>query len=118
MPQGLLLAVDRNKDDLFDVDDVTKVKLDGTRIVAIGKTLDDWDGGDTGVMYCTTGLFDALREAAASGRYGLSDGLTVLAGRGRAHVADVSGAWWLDVDTPEAMRLAVERVAAWRDRSG
>ena len=96
---------------MFDIDDLTKVKLDGTRIVAIGKTLADWDGGDTGVMYCTTGLFDALREAKAAGRYGLSDGLTVLAGKERAHAADVSGVWWLDVDTPEAMKLAAEHAA-------
>jgi myo-inositol-1-phosphate synthase/choline kinase len=107
---GMLLAVDFDKSDIFDVDDVTKVKVDGDRITGIAKTLDDWDGSDTGVMHCTSGLFGALREAAQEGRHGLSDGLAVLARQGLAGTIDVSGCWWLDVDTPEAMALAEARM--------
>lgn len=111
---GMLLAVDFGKDSLFDVDDVMKVKRDSTvgdRIGAISKSLDDWDGGDTGVMYCTGGLFDALAQAAAQGEHGLADGLRRLAAEGLAGIVDVTGAWWLDVDTPDAMREAEARLA-------
>ncbi len=103
---GMLLAVDFETEDVFDVDDVTKVKVDAGLITAISKSLEDWDGSDTGVMHCTAGLFDALREAAKDGRYGLSDGLARLSEKGLAGTVDVSGNWWLDVDTPEAMALA------------
>ncbi|MCB9948413.1 MAG: NTP transferase domain-containing protein [Rhodospirillaceae bacterium] len=103
---GMRLAVDMAKQQIFDVDDATKVAVDGDAIRHIGKVLADWDGADTGVMYCTAGLFDALRQASADGEHGLSDGLRRLAAAGKAMTVDVTGSWWLDVDTPEAMRLA------------
>jgi CDP-L-myo-inositol myo-inositolphosphotransferase len=104
------LAVDRDKDGIFDLDDVTRVKIDDGRITAIEKTLDDWDAGDTGVMFCTTGLFDGLERAAARNAHGLSDGLRELARKGRARTVDVTGLSWLDVDTPDALREAERRL--------
>jgi myo-inositol-1-phosphate synthase len=112
----MLLAADYDKADLLDVDDVTKVKTNALDIAAINKALSDWDCSDTGVMYCTSGLFDGLREAAKDGEHGLSAGLARLAARSRAHVVDVTGCWWLDVDTPDA-RLLAERYLADRLRS-
>ncbi len=108
---AMLVAVDFAKDGLFDADDVMKVKRDGPSITAISKTLVEWDGGDTGVMYCTAGLFDALDDAAAQDRHDLADAVRLLAERGRAGVVDVSGAWWLDVDTPAALRVAETRLS-------
>jgi CDP-L-myo-inositol myo-inositolphosphotransferase len=109
-PGEMRLAVDRDKDGIFDLDDVTRVKIDDGRIWAIEKTLDDWDAGDTGVMLCTSGLFEGLERAAATNRHGLSDGLRKLAGEGRAKTVDVTGMPWLDVDTPEALREAERRL--------
>lgn len=115
LPQdGMLLAVDRDTKDMHDIDDVMKVKLDGTSIKAISKTLSDWDVADTGVMYCTSALFDGLRAAAADGQHGLADGLRVLAGKGRAKTVDVTGTWWLDVDTDEALSIAERDLATKR----
>jgi len=104
------LAVDRDKNGIFDLDDVTRVKIDDGRIVEIDKTLDDWDAGDTGVMLCTSGLFEGLERAAARNQHGLSDGLRELAGAGRARTVDVTGMSWLDVDTPDALREAERRL--------
>ena len=104
------LAVDRDKNAIFDLDDVTRVKIGNRRIKAIEKNLDDWDAGDTGVMLCTSGLFEGLEWAAARGKQGLSDGLRELADKGRAKVVDVTGMPWLDVDTPEALREAERRL--------
>ncbi len=109
-PEEMRLAVDRDKDAIFDLDDVTRVKIDGGRIQAIEKTLDDWDAGDTGIMLCTPGLFEGLERAAASNKHGLSDGLRELAAEGRARTVDVTGLSWLDVDTPEALREAERRL--------
>jgi len=106
----MCLAVDRDKDGIFDLDDVTRVKIDDGRIQAIEKTLDDWDAGDTGVMLCTSGLFEGLERAAARNQHGLSDGLRELAGEGRAKTVDVTGMPWLDVDTPQALREAERRL--------
>ncbi len=115
-PGGMCLAVDRDKDGVFDLDDVTRVKIDGGRIKEIGKNLDVWDAGDTGVMLCTPGLFEGLERAAARNKHGLSDGLRELAGEGRARTVDVTGMPWLDVDTPEALSEAERRLM--REESG
>ena len=105
-PRELALAVDRNKDGIFDLDDVTRVRSENGEIQAIEKNLEDWDAADTGVMFCSSGLFDGLERAAAKGRRGLSDGLRELAERRRAKIVDVTGKYWIDVDTPEAHREA------------
>ena len=115
-PGEMCLAVDRDKDGIFDLDDVTRVKIDDGRIQEIEKTLDDWDAGDTGVMLCTSGLFEGLERAAARNEHGLSDGLRELAREGRASTVDVTGMPWLDVDTPEALREAQRRLM--RDQAG
>jgi len=109
-PGEMRLAVDRDKDALFDLDDVTRVKIDDGRIDQIEKTLENWDASDTGIMLCTSGLFDGLERAAANNKHGLSDGLRELAGEGRAKTVDVTGQSWLDVDTPEALREAERRL--------
>ena len=109
-PGEMRLAVDRDKDGIFDLDDVTRVRIDDGHIKEIDKTLDDWDAGDTGVMLCTSGLFEGLKRAAAMNRHGLSDGLRELAGEGRAKTVDVTGLPWLDVDTPEALAEGERRL--------
>ncbi len=109
-PGEMCLAVDRDKHGIFDLDDVTRVKIDDGRIREIEKTLDGWDAGDTGVMLCTSGLYEGLERAAARDKHGLSDGLRELAGEGRARTVDVTGLPWLDVDTPDALREAERRL--------
>ncbi len=109
-PGEMCLAVDRDKDGIFDLNDVTRVKIDDGRIQEIEKMLDGWDAGDTGVMLCTSGLFEGLERAAANNQHGLSDGLRELAGKGRAGIVDVTGMSWLDVDTPDALREAERRL--------
>ena len=96
----LALAVDYKLDEVFDMDDATKVKVGrDSEIVEIDKALQDFDAVDTGVFRCTQGLFDALetvydREGDAS----LSQGVKALAEQGRAHTVDVGASWWQDVD--------------------
>ncbi len=109
-PGEMHLAVDRDKDAIFDLDDATRVKIGERRIQEIEKTLDGWDAADTGVMLCTSGLFEGLERAAANDKHGLSDGLRELAGKGRAKTVDVTGLPWLDVDTPEALAEAERRL--------
>ena len=62
--------MDYDKDVIFDLDDVTRVKIDDGRIQAIEKNLGDWDAGDVGVMLCTSGLYEGLERAAARNEHG------------------------------------------------
>ncbi len=106
----ICLAVDRDRDGVFDVADVTKVSLSDGRITEIRKDLDHWDGADTGVFLCTGALFDGLARARESGRHTLSDGVAELAKEGAARAVDVTGESWLDLDTPAAMKEGRRRL--------
>lgn len=105
----LYLCVDRRVDEVYDIDDATKVRTDAGRIVDIGKTLDEYDCIDCGVFAVSTGLVRELeRVRAEKGDCSLSDGVQRLAERRRARVVDVGEAFWQDVDT-RAARLRAER---------
>jgi choline kinase len=104
MPRGgCALAVDRAVDRCFDIDDATKVRLAGRRIVAIGKELQEYDALDTGVFRVGPALVEQLRAVYdAQGDCSLSDGIGALARQGRMYACDLDGAPWIDVDTPAA----------------
>jgi choline kinase len=107
--RGVTLAVDVDvTNPLVDPDDATWVRRDDAgRIVAIGKTIEDYDAVDCGAFLATPELAEAIREAIAQGKSGsLSDGMQRLADAGRAQTMEVQGRWWMDVDDPRAHALA------------
>ena len=113
--RGVTLAIDRRIDNpLVDPDDATWVRMDDAgRIRAIGKTITPYDAVDCGAFLATPELAAAIREAIAAGKPGsLSDGMQVLADKGRAATMDIEDAWWMDVDDPRAHALA-EELAPW-----
>ena len=110
---ALTLAVDRDvAGPLLDLDDATKVKTEGDRIVRIGKALERFDAIDTGIFLAGPELAEAIRAAIAAGAEGsLSDGVQWLADRGAAGAFDVTGAGWIDVDDGRMLALAEEFLA-------
>jgi CDP-L-myo-inositol myo-inositolphosphotransferase len=111
--QGVDLLVDRrhiNGD--HDLAEATKVRVDGDRIVEIGKSLDPFDGLDTGLFLAAPEIFGALREACAEGGETLSDGVQKLAAAGRARAIDGGDLFWHDIDEPEDARVAQSKLLA------
>ncbi len=107
--RDVTLAIDRHTESpLVDPDDATWVKLDASGFIsAIGKTIPAWDAVDCGAFLATPRLAEAIAAAIAAGKSGsLSDGMQLLADRGRAATYDIGGAWWMDVDDPRAHDLA------------
>ena len=104
----VVLAVDSQLDNpLVDPEDVTRVKLDGEQITAIGKGLEGCHGYDTGLFHCTPAIFDALQASVREHNDGtLSGGMRLLGTRGRAKALDTRGRFWIDVDDPAAFRRA------------
>lgn len=101
---GLRLGIDRRLDHPWvDLDDVTRVRTEGDRIVAIGKHLDGYDAFDTGVFAVGPALFDAL---AALTDPSLSEAVGRLAQAGRAEVIDIGTIDWIDVDDARALAMA------------
>jgi CDP-L-myo-inositol myo-inositolphosphotransferase len=110
--EGIALAVDYDKSHIFDEADLTKVRIDDGHIIEIGKDLERWDAGDTGLFYCTFELFLGLSRARLRGHFSLTDGVRECLTRGSTRAIDVTGSRWVDVDTPEACREAEALVDA------
>lgn len=108
---GATLLVDSKIDQVFDLDDATKVLAEGDRIVRIGKQIEDYNCIDTGIFVCTPGLVDAIGKVAeARGDASLSEGVQALSESGRMRVLDIGDALWMDVDTPEMLEDAEARL--------
>jgi choline kinase len=101
-----LLAVDSRPAPRAIADEATKVRMSGARIVAIGKTLVDYDALDTGMFVCAPALFGALDAARAGGDTTLSGGVRELARRGLMRGVDIGDAAWYDIDTMADLRHA------------
>jgi choline kinase len=104
------LAVDRNISSIFDIDDAMKVIFDGVHIREIGKTLQNYNGIDCGLFKCTTGLFDALKDAMVDGDCSLSDGCKKMIADNKMRGVDIGNAFWIDIDTPEALAFAINKL--------
>jgi choline kinase len=102
----VILAVDYNIDRIFDIDDATKVRVNGDQIIEIGKDLDRYDALDTGMFHCDPVLFRWLERAMKNGNCSLSDGMRLMAQNGAFKAFDIGEGQWQDVDTPEALDYA------------
>jgi len=109
-----LLAIDRRTAPADVVQEATKVELDGSRIVAIGKELPRFDALDTGMFLCSPTVFDALAASRRDGDTTLSGGIRHLAARGLIHGVDIGDAEWFDIDTIADLEAAEARLG--RDR--
>ena len=97
-----VLGIDFKIEDCCDLDDATKVRLAGDRIVDIGKQLTAYDALDTGVFRITPAVIQALERVEGPKGCSLSQGIGELASHGKMRAVDVGDAAWVDVDTPLA----------------
>ena len=105
---GLSLGIDRRIGHPWvDPEDVTCVRTEGTKIVAIGKGLDRFDAYDTGVFAVGARFFSALSEIEGPS---LTQAVSVLARAGAAETVDCSNFDWIDVDDPTALAKAEQAV--------
>ena len=108
----LNVAIDRKIDRIFDLADAMKVQTRGDRVTAIDKALEKYDAIDIGLFVCPREVFDYLERAKINGDCNLADGMRAMALDGKARAIDIGDAWWQDVDTPEMLREAEEKLRA------
>ena len=116
-PGESLLAVDSRPTAPEIADEATKVRLRGSHIMAIGKTLTQYDALDTGLFVCAPSLFGALESARRDGDTTLSGGIRILAARGLMRSFDIGDATWCDIDTVEDL-CSAEALLDDPDRAG
>jgi choline kinase len=95
----------------LDLDDATKVRIAGDRVVAIGKAVAPWDAIDAGCFALTHAVFPALRAVADEGVRTVSSAMRQLVDRRGLCAVNVDGVRWVDVDTPRD-RADAERMLA------
>lgn len=104
---GATLLVDYKVDEIFDIDDATKVYSENDQILSIGKEINEYNCIDTGVFICTPRLLDEIKKVYKKQRdASLSDGVQALADENNMHTLNIGDAFWQDVDTPEMLEHA------------
>jgi choline kinase len=99
-PFGFAVGVERGAMPEERLVDATKVRLDERGLVQeFGKRLTRWDAVDAGIFRCLPSVFSAIDELGAGSEVGAI--MTVVARREPFHAVDLTGAFWLDVDTPK-----------------
>ena len=100
------VALDFNKDDIFDIDDGMKITVEKNnkeKITEMSKTLDDFDAIDCGVFKFKYSFFKTLDNARKSGKFSISEACQMLIKIGEMGGVNIGNSFWLDIDTPEAV---------------
>jgi CDP-L-myo-inositol myo-inositolphosphotransferase len=106
------LAVD-SKPRHCDIGEATKVRLEGDRVVAVTRELDDYDAVEAGLALCDLAVVAAAERSLLAGettwnavkRCWLAEG-------GEIEAVDLEGLFWIDVDTPADVRRAERLILA------
>ena len=109
-PEQLNLAIDKKLDSIFDLNDAMKVRVQGDRLIGIGKDLQDYDAIDTGFFVCPRKFFDYLEKAKRNDDCSLADGVRLMGADDQVRGIDIGAAWWQDIDTPEMLACAETRL--------
>ena len=106
-----ILAIDTNLENVYDLQDATKVRLVDGRPDAIGKKLWNYNAVDCGLFRFDSRMFDALEYAFGRGLYSLSGGVKKLIRDDDLDVVPIGkGAFWIDIDTPRNYRYARKNI--------
>ncbi|HOQ10346.1 MAG TPA: sugar phosphate nucleotidyltransferase [Syntrophomonadaceae bacterium] len=101
----VLLAADRRLEQVYDLDECTKVKGQDDFALRLGKDLQDYNAVDCGLFIGSQALLDALGKAVSQGRYTLTDGVNLLAESRKVRLFFLEGNW-VDVDDLESYKYA------------
>jgi len=100
--KGKGLVVDR-EGKFTNKEEATKVKIENGRVKDIGKNLKDYDALDTGFFVLEAEIFDII-EKLLQEKDSLE--LSEIVKEAQLEVSEVSGLFWMDIDTPEDIKKA------------
>ncbi len=106
----VMLAVDYNtkNNKLVDVNNVSKVAVEDSRILNIGKNIKEYNAYDTGIFLCSPGIFSAIEEGLSNGNDSLSRVIGAMAEKEKVKAIDIKKAYWIHVDTTDDCRKATK----------
>ena len=87
--------------------EATKVRIANGAVVAVGRDLDRWDAVDAGIFVCDRSVVETAEHVLAAGDATWNDVKRRWIAEGRRlEAVDLTGAFWIDVDTPDDVRRA------------
>lgn len=101
-----VLCVDRTPSNHTNIEDATKVYLEETKIIKIGKSLKNYNAVDTGIFLCNSSLFYSLEKSILIGNDSLSGAIQLIADNGNMRFYDIGDRFWIDVDDSEDYKNA------------
>ena len=104
------LACDPELDDVFDMDDATKVLSDGDFIGNIGKTIVDYDLVDTGLFYFPKNYGKRIYELSKNGANSVSNIIQEFIDESGVRAVSLHQPMWQDVDNPSMKKEAERRL--------
>jgi choline kinase len=110
-PGHCRLAVDFNPARVPDLADATKVAVRDGWVTDIGKMITSYNAIDTGIFFCTRGIFEALETAISTGRETLSDGVREMACKQKIEAMDIGDLFWQDIDDEPSRLIGEKRLS-------
>ncbi len=106
------LAVD-SRPTLCDLEEATKVLVEGSQVVAVDRRLERWNAVDAGLALCSAEVAEvAARSFQAGGQSWNAVKRRWLEEGGEIEAVDLAGLFWTDVDTPVDRRRAERALVA------
>lgn len=103
------LWVDTSLNPGIDIEDATKVQLEGDLVKEIGKGIEKFEGVDCGMFFFTPEIFPALKKAFENREFSLTSGVRRLV-RKKLLKAEIIDAFWQDIDTPSDLKWAKKKL--------
>ncbi|MCD6320140.1 MAG: NTP transferase domain-containing protein, partial [Candidatus Desulfofervidaceae bacterium] len=83
--------------------EATKVQVKNGYVITIGKRIEEWDGFDTGFFVLSPEIFKIAEEIVKEKE---TVELSEIIEKARIKATEISGFFWLDVDTPSDLKKA------------
>lgn len=106
-PQECYLCVDTNVNNVSGLEEATKVYIEKDRILDIGKNILNYNGVDCGIFLTTPYIFDVLKENINIENT-LNNAMKRLSTERNLYTYDITGNFWIDIDTEEDLRVFYE----------
>ena len=104
----LVVDYDTRNNELVDVNNVSKVVVEDSRILNIGKNIREHNAYDTGIFLCSPAIFSAIEESLSNGNDSLSRIIGVMAEKEKVKAIDIKDAYWIHVNTAGDCRKATK----------
>jgi len=106
-----LLLVDPDIENNFDIDDATKVEVNGINIINIGKDIANYNGLDCGIFRLNKRFFDAMRKQLKNNNESISAAINeLIKEKDMQAVLTKEEDYWYDIDTPEAYNNCLSKL--------